>query len=167
MRMSFRRRKMKRKFLLIMLGIIFLLTISGCGDQKSAKSADDKVVIRFGYASNSQPVIDAMNEFGDLLYEKTNGEMEVQYFPDEQLGGERELIELTQTGAIDVTKVSGSALEGFSDIYSIFSIPYLFDDEEHYYKVLEDEKIKETVYQSTEDQGIIGLTYYESGARNF
>jgi len=158
---------MKKKFLLIMLGIIFLLTISGCGNQKSAKSDDDKVVLRFGYASNSQPVIDAMNEFGDLLYEKTNGEMEVQYFPDEQLGGERELIELTQTGAIDMTKVSGSALEGFSDIYSIFSIPYLFDDEEHYFNVLEDEEFMDTVYHSTEDQGMVGLTYYDSGSRNF
>ena len=108
-----------------------------------------------------------MNEFGDLLYEKTNGEMEVQYFPDEQLGGERELIELTQTGAIDMTKVSGSALEGFSDIYSIFSIPYLFDDEEHYFNVLEDEDFMDAVYHSTEDQGMVGLTYYDSGSRNF
>src|SRR5699024_12607342 len=100
--------------------------ISGCGDQKSAKSDDDKVVLRFGYASNSQPVIDAMNEFGDLLYEQTNGEMEVQYFLDAQLGGERELIELTQTGDIDMTKVRGYALEELSDIYSIFSILHLY-----------------------------------------
>src|SRR5699024_12692186 len=125
MRMSFRRRKMKKKFLLIMLGIIFLLTISGCGNKKSAKSDDDKVVLRFGYARNCQPVIDAMNEFGDLLYEKTNGEMAVQYFPAEQLGGERELVELTQTAAIDTTIDSGSPLEGTSDIYSLLIIIYL------------------------------------------
>src|SRR5699024_4487947 len=95
------------------------------------------------------------------------GEMEVQYFPDEQLGGERELIELTQTGAIDMTKVSGSALEGFSDIYSIFSIPYLFDDEEHYFNVLEDEEYMDAVYHSTEDQGTVGIKEYDAGSRNF
>lgn len=157
---------MKKKIPLILMGIIFLLIISGCGSQKAAES-DDTVTLRFGYASNSQPVIDAMNEFGDLLSEKTDGEVKVEYFPDGQLGGERELIELTQTGAIDMTKVSGSALEGFSDIYSLFSIPYLFDSEEHYYKVLEEEEVMDPVYQSTEDQGIVGLTYYDSGARNF
>jgi len=162
-----RGRKMKKYLTLILMTLVFLSLISGCDNQSRADSNDDKVTLRFGYASNSQPVIDAMNKFGELLSEKTNGEVEVEYYPDGQLGGERELIELTQSGAIDITKVSGSALEGFSDIYSIFSIPYLFDDEEHYYKVLEDEKIKETVYQSTEDQGIIGLTYYDSGARNF
>src|SRR5699024_3751291 len=93
--------------------------------------------------------------------------MELHYFPDEQLGGERELIELTQTGSIYMTKVSESALEGFSDIYSIFSIPYLFDDEMNYFNVLEDEEFMDAVYQSTEDQGIVGLTYYDSGSGNF
>src|SRR5699024_12790504 len=89
----------------------FLSLISGCDNQSRADSNDDKVTLRFGYASNSQPVIDAMNKFGELLSEKTNGEVEVEYYPDGQLGGERELIELTQSGAIDITKVSGSALE--------------------------------------------------------
>src|SRR5690625_1078998 len=157
---------MTRNISELLTSLLLFGILSGCSNVTKADS-DNKEVLRFGYASNSQPVIDAMNKFGELITEKTHGEVEVEYYPDGQLGGERELIELTQSGAIDITKVSGSALEGFSDIYSIFSIPYLFDDEEHYYKVLEDEKIKETVYQSTEDQGIIGLTYYDSGARNF
>ena len=50
-----------------------------------------------------------MKEFGRLVKEKTNGKVEIEYYPDAQLGGETELIELTQTGAIDFTKVSGSA----------------------------------------------------------
>src|SRR5699024_8592286 len=105
-----------------------------------------------------------MNACGDVLYEEASGEVAVDDYPEGQLGGERELIELTQTGAIDMTKVSGSALEGFSDIYSIFSIPYLFDDEEHYFNVLEDEEFMDAVYHSTEDQGMVGLTYYDSGS---
>jgi len=157
---------MKKK-LWILLVIVISFIFSGCSHQTIAKTDDEKVVIRYGYASNSQPVIDAMNKFGELVSEKTNGEVEVQYFPDGQLGGERELIELTQTGAIDITKVSGSALEGFSNIYSIFGIPYLFDSEEHYYNVLDNKQIMEPVYQSTKDLGIVGLTYYDSGARNF
>ena len=86
---------------------------------------NETVTLRFAYASNSQPVIDAMNEFGRLVKEKTDGSVQIQYFPDGQLGGERELIELTQSGAVDFTKVSASALESFSKDYSIFSVPYL------------------------------------------
>jgi len=157
---------MKRNIFVLLTCFLLFGILSGCSNITKADS-NNKEVLRFGYASNSQPVIDAMNEFGRLLSKKTNGEVEVEYFPDGQLGGERELIELTQTGAIDITKVSGSALEGFSNQYSIFGIPYLFDSEDHYYQVLENSKIMDPIYQSTEDVGLTGLTYYDSGARNF
>ncbi|RKL65406.1 hypothetical protein CR203_20885 [Salipaludibacillus neizhouensis] len=156
---------MKKNILALVAGLAMLVLISGCSTRTGAEQ--DTQVLRFGYASNSQPVIDAMKEFGRLVEEKTDGEVVVDYFPDGQLGGERELIELTQTGAIDMTKVSGAALESFSDIYSVFGIPFLFDSEEHYYRVLEDDDIMDPVYQSTQDMGIVGLTYYDSGARNF
>lgn len=156
--------EMKKNLLLVLIGVLLLAIVSGCS---SISQAEEKVVLRFAYASNSQPVIDSMKEFGRLVSEKTNGEVEVQYYPDAQLGGERELIELTQTGAVDITKVSGSALESFSKKYSIFGIPYLFDGEEHFYKVMENKEIVDPIYKSTEELGFIGLTYYDSGQRSF
>ncbi|SFJ82208.1 tripartite ATP-independent transporter solute receptor, DctP family [Halobacillus dabanensis] len=155
---------MKRNVILLLVGACVLTMIAGCG--LNAK-AGDQVVLRFAYASNAPPVKEAMAEFGRLLEEKTDGEVIVKYYPDSQLGGERELIELTQTGAVDITKVSGSALESFSDRYSIFGIPYLFDGEEHFYNVMENEEIMDPIYQSTSDLGFVGLTYYDSGQRSF
>lgn len=149
-----------------------LLGLSGCGNNSSVATVADAdvneiVTLRFAYASNSQPVIDAMNEFGRLVKEKTDGSVQIQYFPDGQLGGERELIELTQSGAVDFTKVSASALESFSKDYSIFSVPYLFNDEEHFFKVMDNEEIMEPIYQSTKNLGFTGLTYYDSGQRRW
>ena len=141
--------------------------LSGCSNTKVAAADEQAVTLRYADASNSQPVIDSMKEFGRLVKEKTNGQVEIEYFPDAQLGGETELIELTQTGAIDFTKVSGSALESFSKDYSIFGVPYLFDDEDHFFRVMENEKIMNEIYQSTEDLGFVGLTYYDSGQRSF
>lgn len=141
--------------------------LSGCSNTKVVAADEQAITLRYAYASNSQPVVDSMKEFGRLVKEKTNGAVEIEYYPDAQLGGETELIELTQTGAIDFTKVSGSALESFSKDYSIFGIPYLFDDEEHFFKVMENEKIMNEIYQSTDDLGFVGLTYYDSGQRSF
>ncbi len=155
---------MKRRLLVLLVCTFIVVVFSGCAAQTQAK---DKVVLRFAYASNAQPVKDAMAKFGELVEEKTNGEVTVKYFPDGQLGGERELIELTQTGAIDITKVSGSALESFSEKYSIFGIPYLFDNEEHFFNVMESNEIMQPIYQSTKDLGFVGLTYYNSGQRSF
>lgn len=143
------------------------LLLSGCGKETAQAQGEETLVLRYAYASNSQPVIDSMKEFGRLVEEKTDGTVKVEYFPDGQLGGERELIELTQTGAIDFTKVSASALESFSKDYAIFSLPYLFDDEAHFFAVMEDQQIMDTVYQSTKDLGFTGLTYYDSGQRSF
>ena len=158
---------MKKTLAFALLGIIGL---SGCGSQSSVGTvaeAEEQITLRFAYASNSQPVIDAMNKFGELVEEKTDGSVTVKYFPDGQLGGERELIELTQSGAIDFTKVSASALESFSKVYSIFSVPYLFNDEQHFFNVMENEEIMQPIYQSTSDLGFSGLTYYDSGQRSF
>lgn len=155
---------MKNKFFTV---VILALSIFLTGCTNGTRSNGEKIVLRFAYASNSQPVIDSMKEFGRLVEEKTNGEVTVSYYPDSQLGGEVELIELTQTGAIDFTKVSASALEGFSKDYSIFSIPYLFDDENHFFAVMENEDIMNEIYLSTKDLGFKGITYYDSGQRSF
>ncbi|SJZ84970.1 TRAP transporter substrate-binding protein [Consotaella salsifontis] len=151
-----------------MTKILMTLAASTCVLAVSAMSADAASVnLRFAYASNATPTKEAMAKFGEILSEKTNGEVTVSYFPDSQLGGERELVEMVQSGLLDMTKVSGGLMESFSPVYGVFSLPYLFDDQDHYYKVMDDPKIMEPIYQSTADRGMIGLTYYDSGARSF
>ncbi|MFV0561078.1 MAG: TRAP transporter substrate-binding protein [Enterococcus sp.] len=149
--------------------------IAGCGESTTTGNADsnqqvqsnETITLRYAYASNSQPVIDSMKKFGELVEEKTDGSVKIEYFPDGQLGGERELIELTQSGAIDFTKVSASALESFSKDYSIFSVPYLFLDEEHFFNTMNSEEIMAPIYASTSELGFSGITYYDSGQRSF
>ncbi|WP_447895333.1 TRAP transporter substrate-binding protein [Vreelandella sp. GE22] len=129
--------------------------------------AEQSINLKLAYAQNSQPVKDALDLFGELVEEKSNGSITVSYFPDSQLGGESELVELLQAGAIDMTKVSGGLMGSFSPLYDVFSMPYLFDDEEHFYHVMNDEEIMSNVYQSTKEQGFVGVGWYDSGQRNF
>ena len=126
-----------------------------------------QTVLRLAYAENSQPVKDALHFLGNQIEEKTAGEVKVIYFPDAQLGGERELVELTQVGVVDITKVSSGLMESFSSVYGVFSLPYLFANVEEYYKVMDDPAVMESVYQSTAPQGFFGIGWYDSGARNF
>lgn len=130
-------------------------------------SATQATTLSLAYAQNSQPVIDALNLLGELIEEKTDGSVTVTYFPDSQLGGERELVELLQAGAVDITKVSAGLMESFSPTYGVFSMPYLFDDTDHFYRVMDDEDIMAPVYSSTQGDGFVGMGYYDSGARNF
>lgn len=124
-------------------------------------------LLRLAYAENSQPVKDALKYIGETIEKRSGGEIKVLYFPDGQLGGERELVELTQVGAVDITKVSSGLLESFSPVYGVFSLPYLFPDQASYYKVMDDPAVMQPIYQSTAPQGFTGVAWYDSGARNF
>ncbi|SUH40722.1 transport system periplasmic binding protein [Salmonella enterica subsp. enterica] len=85
----------------------------------------------------------------------------------DSFGGERELVELTQVGVVDITKVSSGLMESFSPEYGVFSLPYLFATVDEYYRVMDNPQVMEPVYQSTAAQGFVGVGWYDSGARNF
>lgn len=130
-------------------------------------STNAATVLRLAYAENSQPVKDALRFLGQQIEEKTHGEVQVMYFPDGQLGSERELVELAQAGVVDITKVSSGLMESFSPLYGVFSLPYLFTDKAEFYRVMDNDAVMNPVYQSTAAQGFIGVGWYDSGARNF
>ncbi len=130
-------------------------------------TASAETILKLAYAENSQPVKDALQYIGKAVEEKTHGEVKIQYFPDSQLGGERELVEMAQVGAIDITKVSSGLLESFSPAYGVFSLPYMFKDQDHFYRVMANQDVMTTVYKSTEAQGFSGVAWYDSGARSF
>ena len=129
--------------------------------------ASAAVTLKLAYAENSQPVKDALQYIGKAVAEKTNGEVNIQYFPDAQLGGERELVEMTQVGVVDITKVSSGLMESFAPVYGVFSLPYLFTNQEQFYKVMSDQDVMGPVYNSTASMGFTGVGWYDSGARSF
>ncbi|MBZ5749653.1 TRAP transporter substrate-binding protein [Metabacillus rhizolycopersici] len=156
---------MKKIFLNIIVCALLVGILSSCSN--TASGDENSVTLRLAHnQSETHPVHKSLVEFAKLVEEKTDGSIKVQLYPNGQLGSEREVIELTQTGAIDVAKVSASALESFNDVYSLFSLPYLFDNKDHYYRVM-DSDIAQDIYQTTDKIGFIGLSYYDSGIRNF
>lgn len=116
--------------------------------------------------ADSHPVQTAMLQIADEVAEQTGGEINIQVFPNAVLGGEKDNIEQMQMGALDMCKVSASALEAFAPVYEAFSVPYIFNDEAHFYSVMDGE-VAEEVFMSTVDNGFVALTWLDSGARSF
>jgi tripartite ATP-independent transporter DctP family solute receptor len=156
---------LKKIFLSIIVCALLVGILSSCSN--TASGDENSVTLRLAHnQSETHPVHKSLVEFAKLVEEKTDGSVKVKLYPNGQLGSEREVIELTQTGAVDVAKVSASALESFNETYSLFSLPYLFDNSEHYYRVMNSD-IAQDIYQTTDKIGFIGLTFYDSGIRNF
>lgn len=114
----------------------------------------------------SHPVHKGMVRMAELVDEKSSGKLLIDIYPSQQLGSERETLELLQIGSVDMTKVSAAVLENFVPSIRVFSLPYLFRDTEHYYNTLDGE-IGRQLLHAGEDFWLWGLTYYDAGQRSF
>lgn len=133
----------------------------------SCSAQQDVMVLRVGHSLDpSHTVHKAMLKMGERLQQLSGGTMAIELYPSGQLGSERELIELLQIGSLAMTKVSASPLEGFVPTMKLFNIPYLFRDQEHFFKVL-DSDIGHDILASLKPAQLLGLGYYDAGSRSF
>jgi tripartite ATP-independent transporter DctP family solute receptor len=124
-------------------------------------------VIKLGHGLGvTHPVHEAMEYMAQLIEEKSQGKMEIRIYPNQQLGTERELVELLQIGSLGMTKVSSATLESFAPKIQVLSMPYLFRDDEHRDKVLKGEIGKQLLLEG-EKYWLRGLCYYDAGKRSF
>lgn len=141
--------------------LVAFVVCLGCRDDSGVR------VIRLAHAlDQGHSVHVAMQRVADLVNEASGGRLRIQIYPSEQLGSERETLELVQIGSVGMTKVSAAALEQFSSDYKVFGVPYLFRDRNHQLAVLDGEVGKE-ILRSGQDKFLLGLAYYDSGSRNF
>lgn len=141
--------------------LFLLLILAACSDR------EDVTVLKLGHGlDTSHPVHLAMQFMAERVDEYSDGKMRVDVYPSQQLGTERELLELLQIGSVDITKVSSSVIEGFDPIYKVFSVPFLFLDEDHRYRVW-DSDVGRELLDAGERIRLMGLTYYDAGTRSF
>lgn len=107
-----------------------------------------------------------MTAWAEDVKEKSGGTINIEVVPNAQLGSEADNISSIQAGALDMAKVSASTLGNFNEAWNVLSVPYLFNDQAHFYKVMDGDIAKE-LYNITEPDGFIGLTWLDSGARSF
>ena len=137
--------------------LIFL----GCGNVSS------KRIIRLGHGLDvTHSVHKAMVKAAGYLDEISQGKMSLHIYPSQQLGSERECLELLQIGSLDMTKVSGAVMENFAPKLRIFGLPFLFEDKAHLFRVL-DGPIGQELLEEGESFWLKGLGYYDSGSRSF
>jgi tripartite ATP-independent transporter DctP family solute receptor len=130
-------------------------------------SRSEGKVLRLGHGlDQSHPVHKAMEYMAELVAERSGGELRIVISPNGQLGSEVECLELVQRGAIPMCKSSTAALEAFVPEVAVFGIPYLFDGEDHCWRVLESDVGRELLAVG-EPKGLKGLCYFDAGARSF
>jgi tripartite ATP-independent transporter DctP family solute receptor len=136
---------------------LFLTAISASAVAREFRAADTQ--------SEDYPTVQALDYMGRLIAERTGGRHRIRVFHSRQLGEEKETIEQTRAGAIDINRSNVALIGNFVLAMNVLAMPFLFRSVEHLQKVL-DGPIGNEILDSFVPYGFVGLTFYDSGARS-
>lgn len=152
---------------------VWLLSLTACGGElvtrepEGSQGEEQTFQLTLGHGlAEDHAVHQQLTAFAQAVQEASGGTITIEIIPDAILGSENENISQIQAGALDMAKVSASTLGNFNSRWNALSVPYLFRDEQHFYDVMDGE-IAGELYQCTEPDGFLGLTWLDSGARSF
>lgn len=153
---------MFKRFKNLILCLLVLVTMVACS------SKPEKKIIRIGHnQSQNHPTHLGLLAFEKYVENELGDKYDIQVFPSELLGSQTDMVQLTQTGAINMVVASNSILETFDDVYEIFNLPYLFASSEAYHAVMDDKSITDPIFTSTRDGGFEAVTWLDAGSRSF
>ena len=153
-----------RKITAILLCVVtvLMLLVSGC------TGTEQKRIVRIGHnQSTNHPTHLALVAFQEYINEHLGDKYMVEVYPNELLGSQTDMVQLTQTGAIDYCVASNAILETFSKNYEIFNLPYLFASKEAYHNAMDDEELTDPIFHATKQAGFEAVTWLDAGTRNF
>ncbi|MBQ2324557.1 MAG: TRAP transporter substrate-binding protein DctP, partial [Oscillospiraceae bacterium] len=165
--------KHTKKIIALILAMLMVLSLAACGskggDTTPEAPANDgqKYTIRIGHSDTTQNLIHiSLEHFAEAVKERTNGQVEIQIFAAEQLGSNAEMIEMVEMGSLDAMMLPSGQQANYCPKFKALSLPFLFSDYDHVYRVLDGE-IGEELLEGLSDHNMIQIAYWENGLRQF
>lgn len=163
-----------KKFVASLMACAMALSLSACGGGQTAgpntpteSTGSSKMVLRLANSHNAGHITSqACQLFADLVKEKTEDRITIECHFSGELGDERSTIEQCQFGGLDFTRVSSGASAEFAPLMNALQMPYLYNDVDHLFKVIDGE-IGQEVFETFKNNNLVGITYLHPGARNF
>lgn len=141
--------------LLVLMAVFGLITVSQAG-----------MVLKLGHYANAEHAGNkAAQMFADGVAKRTNGEVTVEIYPNNELGNPPEVLEQSVLGVIDMSLPTQGQLAKYSKKFGCVMLPFAYDGYDHAYKVLDGPFI-EWAHQDLEDAGLVFLANWEWGFRN-
>jgi tripartite ATP-independent transporter DctP family solute receptor len=112
------------------------------------------------------PTVAAVEHMGGLLKERSGGRICIEVFPSAQLGEEKDTIEQTKFGVIDMNRVSMGPFNNLVEETKVVSLPFIFRGTDHMHRVM-DGPIGDEILAAFEPHGFVGLAYFDGGSRSF
>ena len=111
------------------------------------------------------PTVMAVKYMSDIISRKTGGKDSIKVYTGTALGGEKDTIEQTKIGALDLVRINVAPMNNICPETMVPTMPFLFRSKEHMRKVL-DGPVGDEILKACEAQGFVGLAFYDSGSRS-
>lgn len=171
------KKSIHKKTLVILLLMFVTVLLFGCSNSSNGGSNDSnskgtapagqKYVIKLGHDHMvNSPFQKSALKFKELIEERSDGRMEVEIYPAQQLGSSREMIEAMQMGSLEMTLLPTAKYGGFDMVMTLPDMPFLFPNEDLVWDVLEGDLGKEMM-SGLDDIGIKGLQFFAEGFKCF
>lgn len=160
---------MKKRSALV-LGLcaaVLLVVLCGCLSAEKDRTVVPEYV--FTYAENQEenyPTAKGASHFAQLVEQRTNGRIRINVYPNGELGDEPSVLRQMQYGGVDFARVSVMTMADEVPLLNILQLPYLYEDADHLWKVL-DGGIGDEFLAALDGSGVVGLSWYDAGARHF
>jgi tripartite ATP-independent transporter DctP family solute receptor len=112
------------------------------------------------------PTIDAVKFMGSLIEQRTSGRVKINVFHSAQLGQEKDTIEQTRFGVIDMNRINMAPFNNLIASTNVPSLPFVFRSVAHMRKVM-DGPIGDGILNDFAPHSLVGLAFYDSGSRSF
>ncbi|WP_408007926.1 TRAP transporter substrate-binding protein [Pseudalkalibacillus sp. A8] len=155
-----------KKWFSLMLASMMVFALAACSGANESGGSGDTTTWKLAHLGNEDHVWHKTAEkFAELVAEKTDGKLEIKIFPNEQLGGETEVLNSIEAGTVDMT-ISGETMQNWAPEAALMAVPYAFQGQDHMKKVVEGEIGGEIESAITEKVGVTPLYYHMRAPRN-
>ena len=174
---------MKKRILATVLTAVMALSLMACGGgsssgassssgsadagaaSQSGGSGNAEVTIKIGHSDTTTNLIHvSLENFAAYVNEKSEGKVKVDIYASEQLGSNAEMAEMVEMGSLDAMMLPQGQLATYSEKINTLGLPFLFEDYDSVYKVL-DSEIGDELVADLANRNMIQLAYWENGLR--
>lgn len=150
----------RRNIMCGLLGGAAALSLPGCGGDRGGR-----VLRTAEFHPIDYPTSQALLDMGRRLDAYSGGSLSLKLYAGEQLGSERDTLEMATFGGIDLTRVALAPLNAIEPLTFVPGLPFLFRDQAHMRRAMDGAPGK-SILRSLEAHGLVGLCFYDSGARS-
>lgn len=173
---------MKKRFISMLLATGMVLCLAGCGgsgtapennnasagtESPAAPADPSQIVVKYSvtYPSTGTQA-DGAAKLGELIEECSDGRMRMEFYPSSQLGDKTATFEGLGNGTIEMTECAATDLSAFNDMWSVFSLPYLWESGQQACATVMDPAVREMLEADAEANGFVIIAWTDIGSRS-